>query len=29
MVFDGALIHAERSRERDHIAMLTVAEKVN
>jgi hypothetical protein len=29
MVFDGALIHAERSRERDHVAMVIVTEKVN
>jgi hypothetical protein len=29
MIFDGALFHAERSRKRDHVAMVSLTEEVN
>jgi hypothetical protein len=29
MILDSALIHEERSRKRDHIAMVTVTEEMN
>jgi hypothetical protein len=29
MMFDGVLLHAERSRKSDHIAVVTVIEQVN